>query len=115
VCNRPHAGYYQFQPSLPEIAEVGRQGNVIRSRLPDLTATAFIDDPGLKNYAGRELISGEGRWTVAAKLDQDIPLSVVGAALGRRFESRGDARNTDRILSALRKQRSGHAEKTRGI
>jgi 6-phosphogluconate dehydrogenase len=84
---------------------------VIRSWLLDLTATALLDDPDLKSFVGRVSDSGKGRWTIAAAIDEAVPVPVISAALFGRFESRGDADYADRILSALRKQFGGHEEK----
>jgi 6-phosphogluconate dehydrogenase len=103
--------YYQYELDLREIAEVWRRGSVIGSWLLDLTARALLDDPDLKNFAGRVSDSGEGRWTIAAAMDEAVPVPVISAALFARFESRGDADYADRILSALRKQFGGHDEK----
>ncbi len=106
--------YYQYGLDLPEIAEVWRRGSVIGSWLLDLTASALVDDPDLKNYAGRVSDSGEGRWTIAAAVDEGVPAPVISAALFGRFESRGDADYANRLLSAMRKQFGGHDEKKRG-
>jgi 6-phosphogluconate dehydrogenase len=103
--------YYQYELDLREIAEVWRRGSVIRSWLLDLAAAALLDDPDLKNFEGRVSDSGEGRWTIAAAIDEEVPVPVISAALFGRFESRGDADYADRLLSALRKQFGGHAEK----
>jgi 6-phosphogluconate dehydrogenase len=106
--------YYQYELDLSEIAEVWRRGSVIGSWLLDLTASALLDDPGLKNYAGRVSDSGEGRWTIAAAIDESVPAPVLSAALYERFSSRGDADFADRVLSAMRKQFGGHDEKKKG-
>jgi 6-phosphogluconate dehydrogenase len=106
--------YYQYELDLPEIAEVWRRGSLIGSWLLDLTAIALLNDPDLKNYAGRVSDSGEGRWTIAAAIDEGVPVSVISAALFGRFESRGDASYCDRLLSAMRKQFGGHDEKGKG-
>ncbi len=103
--------YYQYELDLPEIAEVWRRGSVVRSWLLDLTAVALHEDPDLKNFEGRVSDSGEARWTIAAAIDEEVPVPVISAALFGRFESRGDADYADRLLSALRKQFGGHAEK----
>src|SRR5215216_1075529 len=103
--------YYQYELDLPEIAQVWRRGSVIRSWLLDLTAAALLEDPDLKNFEGRVSDSGEARWTIAAAIDEEVPVPVISAALFGRFESRGDADYADRLLSALRKQFGGHAEK----
>jgi 6-phosphogluconate dehydrogenase len=103
--------YYQYDLDLPEIAEVWRRGSVIGSWLLDLTATSLLNDPGLKNYAGRVSDSGEGRWTIAAAIDESVPVPVLSAALYERFSSRGEADFANRVLSAMRKQFGGHDEK----
>jgi len=106
--------YYQYALDLPEIAEVWRRGSVIGSWLLDLTATALLDDPELKGYAGRVSDSGEGRWTLAAAIDEGVPAPVISSALFGRLASRGGADYADRVLSAMRKQLGGHDEKTTG-
>jgi 6-phosphogluconate dehydrogenase len=103
--------YYQYELDLPEIAELWRRGSVIGSWLLDLTAAAFLNDPDLKNYAGRVSDSGEGRWTIAAAIDEAVPVPVLSAALFERFSSRGAADFADKVLSAMRKQFGGHDEK----
>ena len=103
--------YYQFDLNLPEIAEVWRHGSVISSWLLDLTAKALRGDAQLKEYAGRVSDSGEGRWTLAAAIDEGVPAPVISAALFGRFQSRGNADYADRVLSAMRKQFGGHDEK----
>jgi 6-phosphogluconate dehydrogenase len=102
---------YQYELNLPRIAEVWRHGSVISSWLLDLTAAALADDGELANYAGRVSDSGEGRWTIAAAIDEGVPAPVLGAALYQRFSSRGNAEFADRVLSAMRHAFGGHVEK----
>jgi len=102
---------YQYELDLPRIAEVWRHGSVISSWLLDLTAAALADDGELANYAGRVSDSGEGRWTIAAAIDEGVPAPVLGAALYQRFSSRGNAEFADRVLSAMRHAFGGHVEK----
>jgi 6-phosphogluconate dehydrogenase len=105
------AGSYRYDLDLPEIAEVWRRGSVVASWLLDLTATAMLEDPELVGYGGRVSDSGEGRWTVLAAVDEGVPVPVLSAALYERFASRGEAEFANKILSAMRKQFGGHAEK----
>jgi len=104
--------YYRYDLNIPEITEVWRRGSVIASWLLDLTAAATFEDPELSSFGGRVSDSGEGRWTVLAAVDEGVPVHVLSAALFERFESRGEADFANRILSAMRKQFGGHAEKT---
>ena len=107
-----HPEHYQYDLNLPQIAEVWRRGSVVGSWLLDLTASSLLDNPDLKNYTGRVSDSGEGRWTIAAAIDEAVPVPVLSAALFERFSSRGDADFADKVLSALRKQFGGHDEKS---
>jgi 6-phosphogluconate dehydrogenase len=102
---------YQYDVDVAEVAEVWRRGSVIGSWLIDLTADAFARSPGLDDFAGRVSDSGEGRWTVEAAIDTGVPASVITAALYERFESRGNGEFADKILSAMRSEFGGHAEK----
>jgi 6-phosphogluconate dehydrogenase len=104
------APFYQYDFDLPQIAEVWRHGSVISGWLLDLTARALEGDPDLKAFEGRVSDSGEGRWTLAAAIDEGVPAPVISAALFSRFQSRGNAGYADRVLSALRKQFGGHDE-----
>jgi 6-phosphogluconate dehydrogenase len=104
------APFYQYEFDLPRIAEVWRHGSVISSWLLDLTTRALREDPGLEEFAGRVSDSGEGRWTIAAAIDEGVPAPVISAALFSRFQSRGNAGYADRVLSAMRKQFGGHDE-----
>jgi 6-phosphogluconate dehydrogenase len=102
---------YQYHLNIPDIAELWRRGSVISSWLLDLTAAALLRDPSLAGFAGRVSDSGEGRWTIKAAIDEAVPAPVLTAALYERFSSRGEADFADRILSALRYEFGGHAEK----
>ena len=106
-----HPEHYPYDLNLPDIAEVWRRGSVIASWLLDLTAAALLVSPDLAKFAGRVSDSGEGRWTIAAAIDESVPAPVLTAALYERFSSRGEADFADKLLSALRYQFGGHEEK----
>jgi 6-phosphogluconate dehydrogenase len=103
--------YYQYDFNLTDISEVWRRGSVIASWLLDLTANAFAADPQLSQFAGRVSDSGEGRWTIKAAIDEDVPVPVLSTALYQRFTSRGAAGFQDKVLSAMRFGFGGHLEK----
>jgi 6-phosphogluconate dehydrogenase len=107
-----HPEHYQYDLNLADIAEVWRRGSVISSWLLDLTAGALLKSPELKNFAGRVSDSGEGRWTIAAAIDEAVPAPVLSAALFERFSSRGENDFADRVLSAMRFEFGGHEEKS---
>ncbi len=102
---------YQYDIDVGEVAEVWRRGSVISSWLIDLTAEAFARAPDLHTFAGRVSDSGEGRWTVDAAIDEGVPAPVITMALYERFESRGLGEFTGKILSAMRSEFGGHAER----
>jgi 6-phosphogluconate dehydrogenase len=103
--------YYQYEFDLPAIAEVWRRGSVVASWLLDLTAAALHKSPTLEGFAGRVADSGEGRWTVQAAIEEGVPVNVLASALFARFNSRGQADFQNRLLSAMRFEFGGHAEK----
>jgi len=105
-----HPEHYQYELNLPQIAEVWRRGSVLSSWLLDLTATSLFADPDLNNYSGLVSDSGEGRWTIAASIDESVPAPVLSAALYERFSSRNKGDFANRVLSAMRKQFGGHEE-----
>jgi 6-phosphogluconate dehydrogenase len=105
------AEFYRYDLDVAEVAEVWRRGSVVASWLLDLTAAALAEDPTLEGFGGRVSDSGEGRWTVQAAVDEGVPVHVLSAALFDRFESRDEADFANRLLSAMRKQFGGHAER----
>lgn len=94
------------------IAKLWGQGSVVRSWLLELAADALEKDPGLKNLEPYVEDSGEGRWTVLAAMDADVPAPVITLSLFERFRSRQSNSFTDRMLAALRNEFGGHAVKT---
>lgn len=105
-----HPEHYPYVLNLADIAEVWRRGSVIASWLLDLAAVALLESPDLAKFAGRVSDSGEGRWTIAAAVDEAVPAPVLSAALYERFGSRGEADFADKVLSALRYEFGGHKE-----
>jgi len=103
--------YYQYDIDTAAVAEVWRRGSVIASWLLDLTAAALHRSPGLDDFHGRVSDSGEGRWTVIAAIEEGVPAEVITASLYGRFASRGEAEFANRLLSAMRSEFGGHAER----
>jgi 6-phosphogluconate dehydrogenase len=103
--------YYQYRLDIPEVAEVWRRGSVVASWLLDLTAHALSVSPDLADFEGRVSDSGEGRWTVLAAVDEGVPAPLLSTALFDRFASRGAADYANKLLSAMRSEFGGHAEK----
>ena len=106
-----HPELYMYDIDVAAVAEVWRRGSVVASWLLDLTAIALHDSPELDEFGGRVSDSGEGRWTAIAAIDEGVPAPVLLTALTSRFESQGSGQFANKVLSAMRKQFGGHAEK----
>jgi 6-phosphogluconate dehydrogenase len=100
-----------FKLDLHGIAALWGQGSVVRSWLLELLEAALRDDAELPNIRGWVDDSGEGRWTVQAAIDQDVPAPVITMSLLTRFRSRQTESYGAKVLAALRNQFGGHAVK----
>ncbi len=100
----------RFTLDTADIAEVWRRGSVITSWLLDLTAEALARDPALASFSGHVSDSGEGRWTVEAAIEREVPAEVLTSALFTRFRSRQVHTFAEKVLSAMRKGFGGHTE-----
>jgi 6-phosphogluconate dehydrogenase len=96
---------------LPQIAEIWRNGSVVRSWLLDLTADALKKNPTLEGLEAYVADSGEGRWTVFEAIDLNVSAPVITESLIRRIRSREENNFTDRMLSIMRNAFGGHAVK----
>ncbi|CAN5766564.1 decarboxylating 6-phosphogluconate dehydrogenase [soil metagenome] len=105
-----HPEYYEYEFELDQVSEVWRRGSVVASWLLDLTAQALALDPCLDGFEGHVADSGEGRWTLAAAIDEGVPAPVLSAALYQRFSSRGRNEFANQVLSAMRAGFGGHIE-----
>ena len=99
-----------YDLNLADISELWRRGSVISSWLLDLTAQALASDGELRSYTGFVEDSGEGRWTIAAALEEGVSAEVLSTALFTRFRSRIEHSFAEKVLSAMRKGFGGHIE-----
>jgi len=100
----------RYSLDLREISEVWRRGSVVSSWLLDLIADTLNRDPELSQFLGSVEDSGEGRWTVQAAIDEDVPVPVISTSLYVRFRSREERSYAEQMLSAMRSEFGGHAE-----
>ncbi|HTU70325.1 MAG TPA: decarboxylating 6-phosphogluconate dehydrogenase [Candidatus Baltobacteraceae bacterium] len=101
-----------FDFDLEQVADVWCYGSVVRSWLLELAVLAFKADPGLKDIRGYVDDTGEGRWTVQAAIDENVPAPVITLSLMQRFVSRQQESFSAKVIAALRNQFGGHAVKT---
>jgi 6-phosphogluconate dehydrogenase len=101
-----------FPLDLPAISALWNQGSVVRSWLLELLQLAYeAEGPELERIRGWVADSGEGRWTVQAAIDLNVPAPVITLALMSRFRSRQDESYGAQVIAALRNQFGGHAVK----
>ncbi|MGV8120034.1 MAG: phosphogluconate dehydrogenase (NAD(+)-dependent, decarboxylating) [Candidatus Xenobiia bacterium LiM19] len=105
-----HPEHYQYDFPIADIAELWRRGSVISSWLLDLCASALVEDPELSRFSGSVADSGEGRWAIAAALEEGSPAPVLTSALYQRFSSQGEDDFGRKMLSAMRLKFGGHRE-----
>ena len=99
----------EFDLDLHEIASIWRYGSVVRSWLLDWRSGRCGPGSGFEDIEPFVVDSGEGRWTLEAAIERDVPVPVIAASLFRRFESRRRTPTRLRLVSALRNQFGGHA------
>ncbi len=102
----------EFSLDLYQVAEVWRYGSVVRSWLLDLTASALKEDQNLTHVEGWVADSGEGRWTVAEAIEEDVPAPIITLSLLRRLDSRQEESYAAKLLAAMRNKFGGHPIKT---
>jgi 6-phosphogluconate dehydrogenase len=100
-----------FELDLAQISHLWNQGSVIRSWLLELAERAFAKDARLSSVAGYVQDSGEGRWTVAEAIEQNVPAPVITQALFERFHSRQKESFAAKVIAALRDEFGGHGVK----
>ncbi|HZP73616.1 MAG TPA: decarboxylating 6-phosphogluconate dehydrogenase [Gaiellaceae bacterium] len=100
----------EFGLDLHDIAGIWRYGSVVRSWLLELLHAAFeVEGSHLEKIRGYVEDSGEGRWTIAEAIAENVPVPVITASLFARFASRQDESFAAKVNAALRNQFGGHA------
>jgi 6-phosphogluconate dehydrogenase len=99
----------EFELDLEQIAGTWRSGSVVRSWLLELLHAALQKEPDLASVAGYVEDSGEGRWTLEAAIDEDVPAPITALALFARLASRQDESFSAKVVAALRNEFGGHA------
>ncbi len=99
----------EFKYDLHQLADLWLHASVVRSWLLELAELAFRNDPTLSDIRGYVDDSGEGRWTVAEAINENVPAPVITMSLISRFVSRQDESFSAKVIAALRNQFGGHA------
>jgi len=98
----------EFGMDLQQVADIWRDGSVVRSWLLDLTADALRKNPSMAGIAPYVEDSGEGRWTVAEAIDLNVSAPVITMSLLERLRSRENDSFADKLLAAMRNEFGGH-------
>ncbi|MDB4951800.1 MAG: gnd [Gemmatimonadetes bacterium] len=102
----------EFPLDLHRVAGLWNHGSVVRSWLLELLERAYAQDgQDLEAIKGWVADSGEGRWTVQAAIDLNVPAPVITLSLLARFASRQEQSYGAQVIAALRNQFGGHAVK----
>ena len=101
-----------YEYDLGQLAELWTHASVVRSWLLELLVLAFREDPGLKEIRGYVDDTGEGRWTVEAAIEENVPAPVITLSLLARMASRQEESFSAKVVAALRNQFGGHAVKS---
>jgi 6-phosphogluconate dehydrogenase len=98
-----------YNLDLTAIASGWQYSSVVRSWLLELMVLALKEDPKLESIKGYVEDSGEGRWTIEAAMELNVPAHVITASLYTRFQSRQQESFAMKVLASLRNQFGGHA------
>ncbi len=101
----------EFNLDLEKISNLWNHGSVIRSWLLELAENAFKKDSHLDSIRGYVEDSGEGRWTVAEAIEQNVSAPVITLSLLQRFRSRQEESFGAKVIAALRNEFGGHEVK----
>jgi 6-phosphogluconate dehydrogenase len=102
----------EYDYDLHQLASIWRYGSVVRSWLLELLELALRNDPDLAKVKGWVDDSGEGRWTVQAAIDENVPAPVITMSLISRSVSRQPESFSAKVIAALRNEFGGHAIKS---
>ncbi len=95
-----------------QLAELWGKGSVVRSWMLELAERAFAKDGSdLTEIRGWVADSGEGRWTVEAAIELEVPAPVITLSLLQRFVSRQDESYSAKVIATIRNEFGGHAVK----
>lgn len=101
----------EFDLDLARISQLWNHGSVVRSWILELAEDAFKKSPHLEGIDGFVADSGEGRWTVAEAINEDVPAPVITLSLLERLRSRQKESFSAKVIAALRNEFGGHPVK----
>ncbi len=103
----------QYSLDLEEVSKIYNNGSVIESRLIEWLYRAFkLYGQPLDQVSGSVQHTGEGKWTVDAAHEMNVPVKIIEESLKFRILSEKNPSYTGKVLSALRNQFGGHDIKT---
>ncbi len=98
-------------PNIPlqDASEVWQHGSIVESTLNKLIAEIMKENANLEGVDGFVADSGEGRWTLDAARNAQVPMPTLQDALNVRVASQqGEVSYATQLLAALRNKFGGH-------
>jgi 6-phosphogluconate dehydrogenase len=99
-------------PNIPlqDASEVWQHGSIVESTLNKLIAEIMQENSELAGVDGFVADSGEGRWTLEAAHNSQVPMPALEQSLNVRVASQqGEVSYATQLLAALRNKFGGHA------
>ena len=103
--------YYQFDIDVPQVAELWRRGSVVGSWLLDLTAKALVADPQLPRSAAACPTPARAAGPSRPPSTRACPRRCSAPRCTTASRRAARATFANQILSAMRAEFGGHAEK----
>lgn len=102
----------EFSISVTDAADIYNNRSVIESRLVEWAHDGFIKyGEDLDDVKGSVSHTGEGKWTVEAGHELNLPVPVIESAFQFRVDSENNPSYTGQIVSMLRNMFGGHSVK----
>ncbi|MBS7631976.1 decarboxylating 6-phosphogluconate dehydrogenase [Candidatus Bathyarchaeota archaeon] len=100
-----------YNYDLAQVAEIWKNGSVVRSWLVELAARAFSKNPNLENIEGWIGGGQTGRWCSTTAMEMEVPTPVINLSLDLRYLSRQVDSFAAKVVAALRYEFGGHEYK----
>ncbi|MEM2123531.1 MAG: decarboxylating 6-phosphogluconate dehydrogenase [Candidatus Bathyarchaeia archaeon] len=97
-----------YKLDLHKIAEIWKNGSVVRSWLLGLAERALGRDPRLIKIGRWIGGGGTGRWAAKTAMELEVPTPAINAALTMRYSSRDRDAFAAKLISVLRYEFGGH-------
>ncbi|WP_455367336.1 phosphogluconate dehydrogenase (NAD(+)-dependent, decarboxylating) [[Eubacterium] cellulosolvens] len=102
-----------YDYDLSKVAEIWKNGSVVRSWLVELAERAFKKNADLENIRGWVGGGQTGRWCSTTAMELEVPTPVINLSLNLRYLSRQVDSFAAKVVAALRYEFGGHEYKNK--